>query len=79
MRCARSSEVGVLLGLLPLLVCASFDVLARAQRRCINVMGCWSCPDGLVRWQGVRQVGAISGGSRRQWKLSAHKFVKLGQ
>lgn len=79
MRCARSSEVCVLLGLLPLLVCASFDVLARAQRRCIDVMGCWSCPDGLVRWQGVRQVGAISGGSRRQWKLSAHKFVKLGQ
>jgi hypothetical protein len=58
MRCARSSEVCVLLGLLPLLVCASFDVLVRARGRYINVMGCRSGTGGSVRWQDERRVGA---------------------
>ena len=80
MRCARSSEVCVLLGLLRLLVCASFDALVMSRGRYINVVVSRGCPGGFVRWQGGRWVGALSGGGRRQWKLSgARKFVKLGQ
>jgi hypothetical protein len=58
MRCARSSEVCVLLGLLPVLVCAELDVLVRSRRRCINVMRSRSCSSGFVRWQGGWWVGA---------------------
>lgn len=61
MRCARSSEVGVLLGLRLLLVCAAFDVLIRTRRRYINVMGCRSDPGGLLD-------GKVGGGL-------AHKVV----
>jgi hypothetical protein len=66
MRCARSSEVGVLLGLLPLLVCASVNALGRARRRYINVVSSRGFSGNFVRWRGGRRVGALSGGSRRQ-------------
>jgi len=66
MRCARSSEVGVLLGLLQLLVCASFDALVMSQGGCINVVSSRGFPGNFVRWRGGRRVGALSGGSRGQ-------------
>lgn len=58
MRCARSSEVCVLLGLLPLLVCAPLDALVRSRRRGINVVISRGCSGDFVRWQGERWVGA---------------------
>ena len=60
MRCALSSEVGTLLGLLPLLVCASFDALEKARSAEKQL----AVASGGGGGRGGGGHGAIMGGSR---------------